>query len=230
MTALAPGLYRTNVYGSLFNNNVNFSISILPNFDNQHDHKIVESISDLQTALTEGGNWILQEDLTTDMVLFVTPGKELNLDLGGNTLNATKLSMTYKDGTENVSGKTCAFANDVIDIKPKSSSSIQIVAKELQVVFNNVTINSEDTQSTILHGTSGGDYSEAIHSTLVMRNCTINAKKTSGIVIGRQQNVILENTIINLNGDGYGITQNGTILVSVFTLKNCTINSSHSAI
>ena len=88
MTALAPGLYRTNVYGSLFNNNVNFSISILPNFDNQHDHKIVESISDLQTALTEGGNWILQEDLTTDMVLFVTPGKELNLDLGGNTLNA----------------------------------------------------------------------------------------------------------------------------------------------
>ena len=71
-------------------------------FDNQHDHKIVESISDLQTALTEGGNWILQEDLTTDMVLFVTPGKELNLDLGGNTLNATKLSMTYKDGTENV--------------------------------------------------------------------------------------------------------------------------------
>ena len=109
MTALAPGLYRTNVYGSLFNNNVNFSISILPNFDNQHDHKIVESISDLQTALTEGGNWILQEDLTTDMVLFVTPGKELNLDLGGNTLNATKLSMTYKDGTENVSGKTCAF-------------------------------------------------------------------------------------------------------------------------
>ena len=93
-----------------------------------------------------------------------------NLDLGGNTLNATKLSMTYKDGTENVSGKTCAFANDVIDIKPKSSSSIQIVAKELQVVFNNVTINSEDTQSTILHGTSGGDYSEAIHSTLVMRN------------------------------------------------------------
>ena len=230
MTALAPGLYRTNVYGSLFNNNVNFSISILPNFDNQHDHKIVESISDLQTALTEGGNWILQEDLTTDMVLFVTPGKELNLDLGGNTLNATKLSMTYKDGTENVSGKTCAFANDVIDIKPKSSSSIQIVAKELQVVFNNVTINSEDTQSTILHGTSGGDYSEAIHSTLVMRNCTINAKKTSGIVIGRQQNVILENTIINLNGDGYGITQNGTILGSVFTLKNCTINSSHSAI
>ena len=127
--------------------------------------------------------------------------------------------MTYKDGTENVSGKTCAFANDVIDIKPKSSSSIQIVAKELQVVFNNVTINSEDTQSTILHGTSGGDYSEAIHSTLVMRNCTINAKKTSGIVIGRQQNVILENTIINLNGDGYGITQNGTILGSVFTLK-----------
>lgn len=109
MTALAPGLYRTNVYGSLFNNNVNFSISILPNFDNQHDHKIVESISDLQTALTEGGNWILQEDLTTDMVLFVTPGKELNLDLGGNTLNATKLSMTYKDGTENVSGKTCAL-------------------------------------------------------------------------------------------------------------------------
>ena len=40
----------------------------------------------------------------------------------------------------------------------------------------------------------------------------------------------MENIIINLNGDGYGITQNGTILGSVFTLKNCTINSSHSAI
>ena len=154
------------------------------------------------------------------MVLFVTPGKELNLDLGGNTLNATKLSMTYKDGTENVSGKTCAFANDVIDIKPKSSSSIQIVAKELQVVFNNVTINSEDTQSTILHGTSGGDYSEAIHSTLVMRNCTINAKKTSGIVIGRQQNVILENTIINLNWRWlWNYSEWEQFLGSVFTLK-----------
>lgn len=222
--------YRTNVYGSLFNNNVNFSISILPGFDNEYNHKIIESASDLQTALTEGGNWVLQEDLTTDMVLAVTPGKELNLDLGGNTLKATKLSMTYKDGTENISGKTCTFANGVIDIKPKSGSSIQIVAKEMQVVFDNVTINSEDQQSAILLGTSGGDFSEAVHSTLVMRNCTINAKKTSGIVVGRQQNVTLENTVINLNENGYGITQNGTIPGSVFTLKNCTINSSHSAI
>ena len=111
------------------------------------------------------------------MVLFVTPGKELNLDLGGNTLNATKLSMTYKDGTENVSGKTCAFANDVIDIKPKSSSSIQIVAKELQVVFNNVTINSEDTQSTILHGPVVVIILRRYTCTLVMRNCTIKRQK-----------------------------------------------------
>uniref|UniRef100_UPI001F16D607 right-handed parallel beta-helix repeat-containing protein n=1 Tax=Parabacteroides timonensis TaxID=1871013 RepID=UPI001F16D607 len=71
----------------------------------------------------------------------------------------------------------------------------------------------------------------AVHSTLVMRNCTINAQKTSGIVVGRQQNITLENTVINnANGSGNGITQNGTIPGSTFTLKNCTINSNHSAI
>ncbi|WP_235848628.1 FimB/Mfa2 family fimbrial subunit, partial [Parabacteroides timonensis] len=195
--------YRTNVYGSLFNNNVNFSISILPGFESEHNHKIIKSASDLRTALAEGGNWVLQEDLTTDMALTVTPGKELNLDLGGNTLNATKLSMAYKNGTENVSGKNCTFANGVIDIEAKSGSSIQIVAKEMQVVFDNVTINSEDKQSAILLGTAGGDFSEAVHSTLVMRNCTINAQKTSGIVVGRQQNITLENTVIN-NANGSG--------------------------
>lgn len=58
----------------------------------------VATVADLEAAIAEGGNVVLQNDIVMTKALQVPAGKKVILDLNGNTLKNTKESTVYEEG------------------------------------------------------------------------------------------------------------------------------------
>lgn len=112
--------YRTNIYGSLLTNQVNYTVTIAPNFDEPaNDVKIVEAntSAELSTAAKTAGNTVvLKTDGTYSMpttvangVTIVGNGEQTVLEAPGGQYasgaqNLTFKNLTVKESTANYNG------------------------------------------------------------------------------------------------------------------------------
>lgn len=74
--------YRTNIFGSLLTNSANANVTITPGYDGT----LVTTAPDLKAAVAEGGTIILGDDITIENTIDVKAGKEVMLDMNGQTI------------------------------------------------------------------------------------------------------------------------------------------------
>lgn len=81
--------YRTNILGNLLTSQVIFNVEIVPIFndpDNDIDLVNIKNVESLKALFATGGEAKLAADLVLDEAVAVMPGKEVTLDLNGNTI------------------------------------------------------------------------------------------------------------------------------------------------
>ena len=99
---------------------------------------------------------VLNDDVSISSIITVPEGKKLNLDLGGNSLNASGMALNVTGGEVVISnGSIASSANDAITVNNggtvtidgadiTSSSRNAISAREATIIMNSGTVTSQE--------------------------------------------------------------------------------------
>ncbi len=89
--------YRTNILGDIFTGGNKFTVIIDSDFENEYNEDPDYNVaSPLKYALSNGGTYKLDKDITIDESLYVGEGKDVVLDLNGKTLTYTKNDILFR--------------------------------------------------------------------------------------------------------------------------------------
>ncbi len=170
------GEEMSGVKYDIFTGGVEFTTSSFSQFDVAYKEKwnVVSTAAQWKAAIQEGGNIILNKDVTL-LKSNLTIKRDLCIDLHGCTLNGTSTSnkdalivdnaaVTVKNGTLNAPKVS------------KVGASALFVTGDSNVLIENCTLKTNSNQS-ITVATNG---SESLNSTIVIRNSTISAPTEAG--------------------------------------------------
>lgn len=178
--------YRTNIYGSLLTNAVNYNVTIEPNFYTT-DHNInVVAQSELDQAVTTPGNtYTIPTGAEVEMPANIAEGVTIQgvegsssriyipTDYAVNNSNVTfkNVALTY-DGASGasqvikVTGNNTTFDNVTINQSSKSRSKTVSVADGVTATFKNCKVGSAQSQSNLV-----AIKAEGANSNIVLENC-----------------------------------------------------------
>ena len=74
--------FRTNIFGSLLTNSANANVTITPGYQGT----LVTTASELEEAVAQGGTIILVDDITVKNTIDVKAGKDVTLNMNGQTI------------------------------------------------------------------------------------------------------------------------------------------------
>ncbi len=192
--------YRTNIYGNILTEAANFTVQIIPEFNEPANNVQVEvsTAQELKSlATTTGGKAVLTQDVDLTELssyLSVTANKDLEIDLNGNTLTLNETA-TVGQGKIGVLGGVLTISNGTI----KSASTAP-------------------ASSTLIAQNTG---------TLILENVTIDAPQNSPIMVAHQASLICKNTIINALYYTFATNASSSMGDQSITidLENCTFTS-----
>ncbi len=237
--------YRTNVYGTLLTNPLDFEVKVEPAYtdDSAFDANVgsdqinyyIWQESDLETVEANGGRAILMTDITASKVY--TFKKATTLYMNGYTLSFAKVSESYAAvGSTNVAYSV--LANDSLTIIGSSgevsmAGSLVMSGENAVLTASDVTFNLTLTCDTMAAAVVCNGASDATNyitdcSFTVHSNVTYETKdrtfKTSGVLCYSGTTVIEGCTISTTSSnEAEGVMSQGDADV---TVTNCTINAS----
>ncbi len=237
--------YRTNVYGTLLTNPLDFEVKVEPAYtdDSAFDANVgsdqinyyIWQESDLETVEANGGRAILMTDITASKVY--TFRKATTLYMNGYTLNFAQVSESYAAvGSTNVAYSV--LANDSLTIIGSSgevsmAGSLVMSGENAVLTASDVTFDLSLTCDTMAAAVVCNGASDATNyitdcSFTVHSNVTYETKdrtfKTSGVLCYSGTTVIEGCTISTTSSnEAEGVMSQGDADV---TVTNCTISAS----
>lgn len=231
--------YRTNIYGSLLTSTVDYTIEIVPEYEEpDYDWPIVTVTTqeELEDALGNGGTINFRGDITVtsssssakatrsgDSYASLKLTNDVELVLNGYTLTAYNIVYT----AENVSiinGDDSETKGAVV--LTTTGSAIQSTTGGASLTLSDLTLTTSNANAAICTGATAGT---STGDNITLTNVDITCKSTGLLIYGSENTIVIDGSTIN---HGYfGITQQGTNTPgSNFTLTNTTISGTYSGL
>lgn len=233
--------YRTNIYGSLLTSTVDYTIEIVPEYEDEYNVAMVSTASELLAAIYGGADIaILMNDITvtksssssakatrsSDSNETLTFENNFKLILDGNTITAANIVYTADSLTivNNRDGEYNETKGAVV--LTTSDQAIQSTTGGATLTIADITLTASNANMAICAGGTSGTTSG---DNITLTNVDITCAKTGLCVYGSENTIVIDGCTIN---HGYfGITQQGTSTPgSDFTLTNTTISGTYSGL
>ena len=215
--------YRTNIYGSLLTNAMNFNVVIKPEFADQDYNVVVTSADELAAAVAAGGEISVAEDITSLAGIDYATDKPTTIALNGHTLTLDATKAPYPGATTGT-GQINAGANVTIKGGNLVLKSSALTAATLKVNEGG-RFNLEDVH--LQNATSAIWVSEKA-SELNVKNCVFDAA-----CYGIATNAATTDQYVNINIENTTMTGIIPLLVNIpctLNVTGCTINGTEQCI
>ena len=195
-----------------------------------NDVTVATTLEDVRDAFAEGGNIVLADGIEFDKIIAIEPGKEVYLNLNGQTItvdeNTTSNTLFYvKDG-----GKLIIDGNGTIDLGNVSTMAVfapygELVIENGTFIRNEVTVVTDKTTGLFMgakttasnvtinggyfdggyYNTDAANIEELLAGTMTLEETTDDIAKRGNSKDANKVRVALkENVSVVLNHSGYG--------------------------